>query len=1248
MQQNIINKNCLFYDGNSVRYDWASDNNYQSLQQSLLCAISKQHQLQSILADSSIVSTISNQFQINKNNLSRCINKENGYVLLDGTCYNENQIMPDAYFESSKSFNLPQSKTTFKSFPLRERLKAADSECRYKNNITACNMIANYCVLSHYAELNYWCKVFRDLVDAKLPLLLSRISNSTRPLDDMNDVPIILYNSYMANNLNALFDGKEKMALKDAKIKLKAYDLNGHCLGLFDLSAILMCPLPDTYIRASILSLNRYSHIKCYIDSGRLWNIPYPGIIFFDPYISMKDSPGTLIPIPLYIFSDSKRDVESESIPSSFFPVYTSSKNIMREFMASDDMKGMLSERSFYRRFFVAENVASPGLFDVSNTVDQVFPTFTHPVNSTHPSSGNVVDLLFNRPQNPQLAIKSMPSFVQYAKRVDVLINSKGIPNIIMLIQYERLDSKTYFNPTPNIAGSGRHVETILNIDHVGRPHSRMLGRTNLIILAVVGWICFAHSCLRVWLWVRQADARKQTLDLDLLIKFFFHFCGPFALLIFATVSTLSLIVSIRYKIHKENMNYPLPTRFQERPFVLCIIVALSFLAIHLLYHLSRQTNYELFFIDWENINFMNPNTYPNDKKEEEELSSAHHGKSRRKHKKNKHAEREEETTFNHEIYPPPERMYAGQNELFNAPTGSVPFWPPYFMSPHFNNAPGQPNYPNYPLPNNGFIDPSSNFSPFPYPYNLYNPSPQNNMNIASHRDYQNTDSTKDHNKYSRKNRNNNNNYFVDNPGYENSEPEIGVSPQADDNVNNNNSNDHKADDTTRSRRSKGHDHRDKKSKRKHVSSNSPTSLPKHHHDTKDGKIKTEFEMVANKNFDPKMNNGIGYEKYSNNINTGSASRIMRCIEYWCKIQTFRNIPNRKVLFTGLLIIQLIEYNKFARCYTGNDPPGIDVYTDGNATLTCLPVSGLLRFAILSVVFVVLAFLTCVCRQFFLFLFNRLKLLNKSQSRLGIFPKLITLCQTNNVSLLVLKEKNYAVYLHCVNGFGTGNLTLEEFIFRQRYSKQLADSGMGANNFSPYSPSDQDSKALGGGPETQPPSLMNGKCYEISLNPSTSNLLNQSILAIQQPLINQFLTIAKPGTTNDMLDKRIMAYQYTNSLLIDFLSKNFFHYMPYQIVYKTIIEKVLNIEMNLPLHMSYLYPHTFLSPIKRLLLVDNEVYLLVFEILVIASIDYVTRGNFMVLAVFVACFIDWIICEFLHLACKRSICAKTLIDFDLV
>ena len=197
-----------------------------------------------------------------------------------------------------QSVSYPDLDLSIESFPFVESFRLSEALCRLYSNLTACQILANLCVLLHYNK-DLVGGNQKDACTSYITLSNSRLNpGSGNPLPEWPEAMPWLY--YMDQDILTSDDIQTSFSFSDSNeqpaslnLVAAAYSFNGTFLGLHNAGPILqLCDDRPPVISSAYEIGTDYTN-KCDL---RLMSVISQPTIFYDLYLKDKDQ---LFPIPV-------------------------------------------------------------------------------------------------------------------------------------------------------------------------------------------------------------------------------------------------------------------------------------------------------------------------------------------------------------------------------------------------------------------------------------------------------------------------------------------------------------------------------------------------------------------------------------------------------------------------------------------------------------------------------------------------------------------------------------------------------------------------------------------------------------------------------------------------------------------------------------------------------------------------------------------------------------------------------------
>ncbi|CCW60186.1 unnamed protein product [Phytomonas sp. EM1] len=479
-----------------------------------------------------------------------CVCKSGYTLLYDGSC------VPQLVYDSMA--NVARSTSTTLIPPnvgnsgrpgiaitqsnLRENAIGSAILCQ-KGNLTACNYLANLCVLMMYNSETTPCALYRHLQTNK--------KCGAQWCDSSLSLPPLYYNTSNRGvspppGKNFRFTGEENPIFI-----VSTYDLNGTWKGFHRLNdKVNLCRIP-TPVLNNFFRPSRAHRVSCYLNWG--WFFSTNHSEFHDVYMVDPSNEGNWIPVPLLIdYSNHEFDLQSRQ-----------SDLLYRSVAASGDAPSL---DGFRRRFYV---YADDSHIERYNNRELSYITTIWSVS-----------LLFLSPSEGDHKFQSPLLVLQYA--------SKNIAELSRLMDDPLHNSYLSEAYTPCC--------TLSVVQRVISPHRDHFTSTGIkVALIVLSIVCLVTSLIRTYGWMRRRQ--NHLLDGFALCRFFIYLFDHIG-------NTYFLIVCISswyfYLLQRIRPRYDNVAGDSEVYIISMLYVVLGAKALTVLYYLVEQCNAYYFLIDWE------------------------------------------------------------------------------------------------------------------------------------------------------------------------------------------------------------------------------------------------------------------------------------------------------------------------------------------------------------------------------------------------------------------------------------------------------------------------------------------------------------------------------------------------------------------------------------------------------------------------------------------------------------------------
>ncbi|KAI3659932.1 hypothetical protein MP638_004959 [Amoeboaphelidium occidentale] len=467
---------------------------------------------------------------------------------VNGTCIENSlatQILADysinsigmVEYTSLVSSNGIETKATVKSAVMSNIFVKVAAQCKYDKNDTACQTVANMCVLQMYNRNTAECRLYTDIAR-----LGGTGSNSDFP-DWPNTVPWLYYGLFstvdpsavISRTLLVLLNSNSQAVANKLNFVLAKYEFDGRFVGFEEFTSQLQfCPL-DEERKADFLTVGSIFDNNCYLNLKLLIS-QAKSTYFYELYI--VDDNKNLQPIPVMI--------------KNMF--------VSGEYPNKDLQPGIVSGASFVRRFYLIDLIS--GRSSSSGSNDQIVSVLTHATLYISLRTGSPPRL-----QTPYLTIK-------YTQR-----------------QVGALST----DDSSEISTTASSFKTIYSVSNSSFWDDI---RTTLIVLIVFLCLMWAYATHN---WNRRNQSPIDPVTIQVLVSWIVLAAQMISYMLFAFIFFIGLSLFIGSKGQSGSMVIVPVDSFSSNIFALGIGLLFGCSLVSVLYYLLyRQSTIDLFFIDWE------------------------------------------------------------------------------------------------------------------------------------------------------------------------------------------------------------------------------------------------------------------------------------------------------------------------------------------------------------------------------------------------------------------------------------------------------------------------------------------------------------------------------------------------------------------------------------------------------------------------------------------------------------------------
>lgn len=470
-------------------------------------------------------------------NATTCECSKEKNVLEGGICIPKSELIQSTGLLNTIRFDRMKDKGPSKSAFFSQYLQLASYDCRRLGNRTACQILANLCVLTHYAFKDREfgesgspaCTEYRKLMTSR-----STASLQVRP----KRAPWLYYESYETkaelrkNNVPNRFE-------VGSFLKILAFRFNAKGLLVdpspLDPRELQLCKESFKSAFNGFVFANNY-HQECQITAQEIWD-------------EAKEDPDQVYFYDLYLQSNDEQFM---------YPMPVLNMNLLKngQLVNYDEA----SEKwQLVRRFFFLDALTGIESFATEG------PTV--------------------RGKRAKV-VRYMKSFI-----IDISLRDMDEAGFI----YPPLVTVEYDEITKEDLDDGREVTVTFTINYTMDQSS--LERHMSITLAVFCSLSLLWALLKTWTWGKRAG--KRGIDLEVLIKFLILTCGFIANVFFLTAIVFAIKIFFMYK-HQSVLHTMLPTTDQEYSLWTYAIVGCCLKIVQLVHDIFIACTVDIFFIDWE------------------------------------------------------------------------------------------------------------------------------------------------------------------------------------------------------------------------------------------------------------------------------------------------------------------------------------------------------------------------------------------------------------------------------------------------------------------------------------------------------------------------------------------------------------------------------------------------------------------------------------------------------------------------
>ncbi|CBZ28097.1 conserved hypothetical protein [Leishmania mexicana MHOM/GT/2001/U1103] len=433
-------------------------------------------------------------------------------------------------------------------FPVQTYSLGAALLCS-RGNSTACNLLANLCVVMDYHLTAVPCALYQHIKQSK-------------PCDDLwcetvDGLPWLYYTRSNADVLSNVTTELRLSAREKLQFVLSAFDLYGNWLGYQTMvNQVNPCFLKNTELQ-TFFAAGDTRATSCHVNWH--WFLRANGTLFYEVYLRHPLNASRLMPVPLLI---DYSNYEFE--PATFHDpwLYRGSA------VASD---GAFSDGGFRRRFYAYDNVGGSG-----STPLRSLPSYVTALRSA--------SLVLGTDHRDDRYIATPLVVLQYASKMVSTIADAAPTDDPEKERQRPLNTSGHPDYTLHCEMRSYYLSSTDSVSHG-------LKVTVIVLCA----LCFFSAWARTYGWMR----RRQYLVLDCAaaLRFFVYLCNHISNTFFLAVALASWYMFIAYK---RQSSLSRAMRLGDVYVNAMLYVAVTAKGVTVLYRLAEQCNADYFVIDWE------------------------------------------------------------------------------------------------------------------------------------------------------------------------------------------------------------------------------------------------------------------------------------------------------------------------------------------------------------------------------------------------------------------------------------------------------------------------------------------------------------------------------------------------------------------------------------------------------------------------------------------------------------------------
>ncbi|KPI85189.1 hypothetical protein ABL78_5734 [Leptomonas seymouri] len=419
--------------------------------------------------------------------------------------------------------------------------------CNRGNN-TACQLLANLCVLMDYQPTSSPCVLYHAVKQSK--------PCADQWCETADAFPWLYYTRSNAAVLSDTRTDVHVLAREQLQFVVSLYDLYGNWRGYkFMIDEVNPCFLENTYMeRFTAAGDTRVT--RCHVNWR--WFLHANDTVFYEFFLLDPSNATHLIAVPVLV--DFTNHVFH---PKAFHDAWL--------YRGGGTTDGSMPTHGFRRRFYAYDNVGGR---------DVALPS----INTTYITTLWSASLMLGLSARRQTQQVTPLLVLRYASKMTSTIADATVADALHQIRRSPLNAS---------GAAGYTLQCEMHAYFL--PRSDSVSQGLRVTLIVVSSLCFISAWLRVYGWMR----RRQYVVLDwlALLRFFVYLCNHISNVYFAIVAFTSWYIFLTYKNQSSLSRAVMESDLYINAM---LYTAVATKAVTVLYRLVEQCNADYFVIDWE------------------------------------------------------------------------------------------------------------------------------------------------------------------------------------------------------------------------------------------------------------------------------------------------------------------------------------------------------------------------------------------------------------------------------------------------------------------------------------------------------------------------------------------------------------------------------------------------------------------------------------------------------------------------